>query len=288
MERHDTLRIFEYMQLENVEPNHATFVSVLRACGHIGHAEKGLHYFRAMLSTYGLHPQLEHYSCMVDIIGRSGQVHEALRLIEDMPFEADDVIWRTLHSICKLHGNVKAAEKAASAILQLDPQDSSIYVLLSNIYAEAGMWGEVSKMRKTMRHGRPKKEPVCSWIEVKDEVHAFLVGDKAHPRCKDAYEKLDLLVAEMTRVGYSIGQKSILWLMRRWESRSFLKMSSKLAFSPIKRSRFPSLQNHATKNPQIPLPISQLLPLLGFRIGLRSECQRSGVRAELAAETKES
>ncbi|KAM2370920.1 hypothetical protein ACFX1X_045828 [Malus domestica] len=251
---------FTYATLENVEPNHATFVSVLRACGHIGHAEKG----------------------------RSGQVHEALRLIEDMPFEADDVIWRTLHSICKLHGNVKVAEKAASAILQLDPQDSSTYVMLSNIYAEAGMWGEVSKMRKTMRHGRPKKEPVCSWIEVKDEVHAFLVGDKAHPRCKDAYEKLDLLVAEMTRVGYSIGQKSILWLMRRWESRSFLKMSSKLAFSPIKRSRFPSLQNHATKNPQIPLPISQLLPLLGFRIGRRSECQRSGVRAELAAETKES
>ncbi|CAN6574567.1 unnamed protein product [Malus baccata var. baccata] len=202
--------------LENVEPNHATFVSVLRACGHIGHAEKGLHYFRTMLSTYGLHPRLEHYSCMVDIIGRSGQVHGALRLIEDMPFEADDVIRRTLLSICKLHGNVKVAEKAASAILQLDPQDSSTYVLLSNIYAEAGMWGEVSKMRKTMRHGRPKKEPVCSWIEVKDEVHAFLVGDKAHPRCKDAYEKLDLL-------------KSILWLMRRWESRSFLKMSSKLA-----------------------------------------------------------
>ncbi|KAM1770512.1 hypothetical protein EV1_044937 [Malus domestica] len=119
-----------------------------------------------------------------------------------MPFEADDVIWRTLHSICKLHGNVKVAAKAASAILQLDPQDSSTYVLPSNIYAETGMWGEVSKMRKTMRHGRPKKEPGCSWIEVKDEVHAFLVGDKAHPRCKDAYEKLDLLVAEMTRVGY--------------------------------------------------------------------------------------
>ncbi|KAM2858911.1 pentatricopeptide repeat-containing protein At3g02330, mitochondrial [Malus sylvestris] len=198
----DALRIFEYMQLENVEPNHATFVSVLRACGHIGHAEKGLHYFRAMLSDYGLHPQLEHYSCMVDIIGRSGQVHEALRLIDNMPFEADDVIWRTLLSICKLHGNVEVAEKAASSILQLDPQDSSTYVLLSNIYAEAGMWGKVSKMRKTMWHGKLKKEPGCSWIEVKDEVHAFLVGDKAHPRHEEVYEQLDLLVSEMTRVGY--------------------------------------------------------------------------------------
>ncbi|XP_021827735.1 pentatricopeptide repeat-containing protein At3g02330, mitochondrial isoform X4 [Prunus avium] len=198
----DALRIFENMQLENVKPNHSTFVSILRACGHIGQVEKGLHYFRTMCNDYGLHPQLEHYSCMVDIIGRSGQVHEALRLIQDMPFEADDIIWRTLLSICKLHGNVEVAEKAASSILQMDPQDSSTYVLLSNIYAEAGMWGEVSKMRKTMKRSKLKKEPGCSWIEVKDELHAFLVGDKAHPRCNEVYEKLNLLVAEMMRVGY--------------------------------------------------------------------------------------
>ncbi|KAM1767360.1 hypothetical protein ACFX12_045456 [Malus domestica] len=146
-----------------------------------------------------------------------------------MPFEADDVIWRTLHSICKLHGNVKVAAKAASAILQLDPQDSSTYVLPSNIYAETGMWGEVSKMRKTMRHGRPKKEPGCSWIEVKDEVHAFLVGDKAHPRCKDAYEKLDLLVAEMTRVGYSIGQKSIFVVDEEMGEQEFLEDELKIS-----------------------------------------------------------
>lgn len=198
----DALRIFDNMQLENVEPNHVTFVSVLRACGHIGHAEKGSYYFRTMVSDYGLEPQLEHYSCMVDIIGRSGQVDEALGLIQDMPFEPDDVIWRTLLSICKLHGDVQVAEIAANSIWQLDPQDSSTYVLLSNIYAEAGMWGEVSKMRKMMRYNGMKKEPGCSWIEVKDEVHAFFVGDKAHPRSKEVYDRLDLLVAEMMRVGY--------------------------------------------------------------------------------------
>ncbi|PRQ53236.1 putative tetratricopeptide-like helical domain, DYW domain-containing protein [Rosa chinensis] len=198
----DALRIFDNMQLENVEPNHVTFVSVLRACGHIGNAEKGLYYFRTMLSDYGLKPQLEHYSCMVDIIGRSGQVDQALRLIQDMPFEPDDVIWRTLLSICKLHGNVQVAEIAANSIWQLDPQDSSTYVLLSNIYAEAGMWGEVLEMRKTMRYNRMKKEPGCSWIEVKDEVHAFFVGDKAHPRSEEVYERLDLLVVEMMRIGY--------------------------------------------------------------------------------------
>ncbi|KAA8530492.1 hypothetical protein F0562_005201 [Nyssa sinensis] len=193
----DALKIFDDMRLENVKPNHATFVSVLRACAHMGLVEKGLHYFHSMQSDYGLDPQLEHYSCMVDILGRSGQVSDALKLIHEMPFEADDVIWRTLLSICKMHGNVEVAEKAASSLLQLDSQDSAACVLLSNIYADAGMWDGVSKMRKMMRHNRLKKEPGCSWIEVKSEVHMFLVGDKVHPRSREIYEKLDVLTNEM-------------------------------------------------------------------------------------------
>ncbi|CBI16904.3 unnamed protein product, partial [Vitis vinifera] len=198
----EALKIFEYMQLENVKPNHATFLAVLRACGHMGLVEKGLHYFHSMLSNYGLDPQLEHYSCVVDIMGRSGQVSKALELIEGMPFEADAVIWRTLLSICKIHGNVEVAEKAAYSILQLEPEDSAAYVLLSNIYANAGMWNEVTKLRKMMRFNGLKKEPGCSWIEIKSEVHAFLVGDKAHPRSKEIYENLDVLTDEMKWVGY--------------------------------------------------------------------------------------
>lgn len=197
----EALTTFENMQLENVKPNHATFVSVLRACGHIGHVEKGLHYFHAM-SDYGLDPQLEHYSCIVDILGRSGKVTEALKLIQEMPFEADAVLWRTLLSICKIHGNVEVAEKAANCIHRLDPQDASAYVLLSNIYADAGMWDQFTETRKIMRYNYLKKEPGCSWIEVKDEVHTFLVGDKAHPKCKEIYEKLDVLIGEMKLYGY--------------------------------------------------------------------------------------
>ncbi|XP_022727509.1 pentatricopeptide repeat-containing protein At3g02330, mitochondrial [Durio zibethinus] len=193
----EALKIFEDMITENVIPNHATFVSVLRACAHIGLVEKGLRYFALMSSDYGLTPQLEHYSCMVDIMGRAGQVSEALKLINDMPFAPDDVIWRSLLSICKIHGNVEVAEKVANSLLQLDPQDSSAYILLSNIYADAGMWDKVSDMRKIMRFNKLKKEPGCSWIEIKDEVHAFLAGDRAHPRCKEIYGKLVNLVDEM-------------------------------------------------------------------------------------------
>lgn len=200
----EALRIFEDMQLENVKPNHATFIAVLRACGHMGLVEQGMHYFHSMLHDYGLDPQLEHYSCLVDIMGRSGQVSNALELIEGMPFEADAVIWRTLLSICKIHGNVEVAEKAAYAIMRLEPQDSAAYILLANIYANAGMWNEVIRLRKVMKFNGLKKEPGCSWIEIKNEVHTFLVGDKTHPRRTQIYENLDLLTDEMKLVGYDI------------------------------------------------------------------------------------
>lgn len=199
----NALDIFEKMQVEEgVKPNHATFVAVLRACAHMGLVEKGLHYFNSMQVDYGLNPQMDHYSCMVDILGRSGQVIQALKLIQEMPFDPDDVVWRTLLSICKMHKNVEVAEIAAGSLMQLDPEDSSACVLLSNIYADAGMWEEVSRLRQLMRHGRLKKEPGCSWVEIKSEVHMFLVGDKAHPRCEDIYEYLHILLDEMKWVGY--------------------------------------------------------------------------------------
>lgn len=199
----EALKVFEKMQRENVRPNHTTFLSVLRACAHIGLVDKGLFYFDSMLKDYGLDPQVEHYSCMVDIIGRSGRVDQALKLIYNMPLEADCVVWRTLLSVCKIIGNVEVAEIAAKSILELDNEDSSTYVLLANIYANANMWEKVSKMRKTMKYNRLKKEPGCSWIEVKDEVHTFLVGDKAHPRWNEIYAELGVLLGEMKSVGYA-------------------------------------------------------------------------------------
>ncbi|KAL2896148.1 hypothetical protein RDABS01_037932 [Bienertia sinuspersici] len=190
------LKVFEDMKRVKVKPNHATFIAVLRACGHMGLVEKGWDFFSSMHS-YGLDPQLDHYSCMVDMLGKSGQVGKALELIEDMPFEPDDVIWRTLLSVCKMFGNVEIAEKAANSILKLDPEDSSVYILLTNIYANAGMWNEVSRTRKMMRENNVKKEPGCSWIEVTGDVHTFLANEKAHPSCEAIYEELDLLYSEL-------------------------------------------------------------------------------------------
>ncbi|KAG9135524.1 hypothetical protein Leryth_021965 [Lithospermum erythrorhizon] len=206
----DALKVFEKMKLENVKPNHATFVAVLRACAHMGLVREGMCYFKSMQLDYGLDPKVEHYSCMVDLLGRCDRVSDALKVIQGMPFEADDVIWRTLLSICKMQGNVEVAEIAATRLLQLDPQDSSSYILLSNIYANAGMWDKVSNLRKILRHCRIKKEPGCSWIELLSEVHMFLVSDKAHPNCEDIYDNLDLLTGDMRRRGYTSDTESLL------------------------------------------------------------------------------
>ncbi|KAK1288152.1 Pentatricopeptide repeat-containing protein [Acorus calamus] len=183
-------------------PNHTTFIAILRACGHVGLVDEGMRYFNLMREEYKLEPRLEHYSCMVDIIGRSGRIREALELIKDMPFEPDAIIWRTLMSVCKIGKNVEVAERAANSILELDPDDSSACILLSNIYAEAGKWEEVLRMRSSMRDNQLKKVPGCSWIEVKSEVHSFLAGDRDHSKRNEIYIRLDELIGEMKRVEY--------------------------------------------------------------------------------------
>ncbi|XP_052133860.1 pentatricopeptide repeat-containing protein At3g02330, mitochondrial [Oryza glaberrima] len=197
----EALRMFERMQKENVVPNHATFVAVLRACSHVGLFDDGCRYFHLMTTHYKLEPQLEHFACMVDILGRSKGPREAVKFINSMPFQADAVIWKTLLSICKIRQDVEIAELAASNVLLLDPDDSSVYILLSNVYAESGKWADVSRTRRLLKQGRLKKEPGCSWIEVQSEMHGFLVGDKAHPRSGELYEMLNDLIGEMKLSG---------------------------------------------------------------------------------------
>ncbi|CAA7407756.1 unnamed protein product [Spirodela intermedia] len=198
----EALRIFARMRAEKVNPNQATFVAVLRACAHIGSLEEGMTHFSSMSRDFGVDPQLEHYSCMVDLLGRSGRPREAMELILGMPFEADAVIWRTLLSVCRARGYLEMAEVAAGEVLRLEPEDSAAYVLLSGAYAEAGRWDEVSRLRRTMRERRMKKEPGCSWIEVEGVVRMFLAGDEGRLACRAMCDALDALAGEMKRSGY--------------------------------------------------------------------------------------
>ncbi|KAM0840417.1 hypothetical protein ACQ4PT_059683 [Festuca glaucescens] len=185
------LELFGDMLRSGVSPNSVTFISVLSACSHAGLIRQGRELFARMRGIYNISPQLEHYGCMVDLLGRGGLLEEAEAMIYDMDVEPDTVIWRSLLSACLVHGNDRLAEIAGQEIIKREPGDDGVYVLLWNIYASSDRWKEALDMRKQMLTRKIFKKPGCSWIEVDGGVHEFLVEDKAHDARREIYETLE-------------------------------------------------------------------------------------------------
>ncbi|XP_041018232.1 pentatricopeptide repeat-containing protein At2g41080 isoform X1 [Juglans microcarpa x Juglans regia] len=198
----EAIELFEYMEQEEIEANEVTFLSLLYACSHCGLKEKGIEFFDKMVKKYAVEPRLEHYTCMVDLLGRSGCLEEAEAMIRSMPVKADVIIWKTLLSACKIHKKADMAKRIAEEVIRLYPQDSAPYVLLSNIHASAKRWQDVSEVRKAMRDRMVKKEPGISWLEVKNAVHQFCIGDKTHPKSAEIDLYLKELTSEMKLRGY--------------------------------------------------------------------------------------
>ena len=185
------LELFGDMLRSGIVPNSVTFVSVLSACSHAGLIQQGRELFDKMRGIYNVNPQLEHYGCMIDLLGRGGLLEEAEALIADMDIEPDTVIWRSLLSACLVHGNDRLAEIAGQEIIKREPGDDGVYVLLWNIYASSDRWKEALDMRKEMLTRKIFKKPGCSWIEVDGGVHEFLVEDKTHDARREIYETLE-------------------------------------------------------------------------------------------------
>ncbi|XAR57184.1 hypothetical protein NMG60_11025237 [Bertholletia excelsa] len=148
-----SLEIFSELQKRNIELNGITFIGVLCACCHAGLVEEGEKFFRSM-NMYGVEPNVKHYGCIVDLLGRAGRLAEAEELIRSMPMKADVVIWGTLLAACRTHGNVEIGELAAESLARLEPSHGGSRVLLSNIYADAGRWDDAFLVRRAMQsHG---------------------------------------------------------------------------------------------------------------------------------------
>ncbi|XXG62620.1 hypothetical protein AAC387_Pa05g0944 [Persea americana] len=183
-------------------PNEVTYISVLAACSHAGLVETGRCYFAWMLDDWNVEPNVHHYSCMVDLLGRAGLIQEAWELIEEMPFDATASMWGSLLGSCRIHGNLELAELAAEHLFKMEPNNAGNHVLLSNVYAADKRWDEVMKARKLLKDSGAKKEMGKSWIEVRDRVHTFVVGEGNHPNIAEIYEKLDELEKEMKKLDY--------------------------------------------------------------------------------------
>lgn len=155
-----------------------------------------------MSQAYGIIPGVEHHACIVDLLGRAGHLNEAHNYIHEKSLQPSAVIWQSLLAACREYGNIELGEQAAKCILALGPQDVTTYVQLSNIYAAAGRWDDVNRVRKMMKDVGLKKKPGFSWIEVKNKVHTFVVGDRSHPQTEEIYAELQRLTGLMKEAGH--------------------------------------------------------------------------------------
>eukprot|EP01018_Ginkgo_biloba_P010381 Gb_31374 [translate_table: standard] len=228
----DALQLFEEMKLAGVKANHITFIGVLFACSHVGLVHEGQRYYNSMIKDHGIMPSMDHYACMVDLFGRAGHLDEAVRIINKMAFEPGALVWRTLLGACRIHGNIDLAKHAAECLLELEPEDDATYVLLSNVYAAAGKWDDVVKVRKMMKDRGVIKEQGRSWIVVKNKVHTFVVRDKSHPETEKIYAKLDKLIVQLEEAGYVPNTNFVLHDVEEEQKELFLSYhSEKLAIA---------------------------------------------------------
>ncbi|KAL5860690.1 hypothetical protein ACOSQ3_002006 [Xanthoceras sorbifolium] len=161
----EAVNLFRKLEKEHMVPNDITFVGVLSACCHAGLIDVGREIFGSMKPVYGVEPKIEHYGCMVDLLGRGGKIEEAEGLIKGMVWKADVVMLGALLAACKNHGNIEVAERLVKQMIVLEPNNHGVYVVLSNLYAEAGRWEDVMRLRKVMKVGNLKKTPGWSLVD---------------------------------------------------------------------------------------------------------------------------
>ncbi|KAM0857659.1 hypothetical protein ACQ4PT_048320 [Festuca glaucescens] len=169
----DALALFADMRRAGVKPNKVTFLGVLSACCHAGFVEDGLQHFNAMAEVHGVVPGVEHYGCVVDMLGRAGRLDEAEELVTAMPVRPDAPIWGSLLSACRAHGHVERAERVMQRMAYDEEADAGGYVLMSNMYAREGRHGKAVRVRQQMRKSKVDKVPGCSLIEIDGVVHEF-------------------------------------------------------------------------------------------------------------------
>ncbi|KAJ7545585.1 hypothetical protein O6H91_08G002000 [Diphasiastrum complanatum] len=198
----DALRLFEQMCQKGVEIDNATFVCLLSACSHAGLVDLAHYLFESISSVYGILARIEHHSCMIDILGRVGHLHEADKLIKTMWCQPDVSVWMALLGACRIYGILQLGELAAKQIFKLDPENVGAYVLLSNLYATTGKWDNSRMLQQMRKRRHVHKQPGQTWIEVNNQVHTFLVNDREHPQIMEIEEELKRLSEEMIKAGY--------------------------------------------------------------------------------------
>ncbi|MED6124381.1 hypothetical protein PIB30_058441 [Stylosanthes scabra] len=193
-----SLRTFDEMLEAGMKPDNITFVAVLSACSHAGLLAAGRRLFNRMASEFGIKPNVEHYACMVDLLGRAGLLQEASNIVRNMPIEPNECVWGALLNSCRMHRVTDIAEETASNILTLKSEITGSFMLLSNIYAASGRWEDSARVRVSAKSKGLKKTPGQSWIEVRKKFYTFSAGSVLHLRQDEIYGILEELTLQMT------------------------------------------------------------------------------------------
>lgn len=221
---------FREMIRHGVSPSPISFVSVLGACSHAGLVAEGKELFDSMLKEHKISPSVEHYACMVDLLGRANQLEEAAMIIQDMRIEPGPKVWGSLLGSCRIHCNVELAERASRRLFELEPTNAGNYVLLADIYAEAKMWDEVKQVKKLLEAKGLQKVSGCSMIEVKRKIYCLQSVDEINIQIEQVHALLLKLSTEMKQKGYVPDTRIVLYdLDEEEKERILLGHSEKLA-----------------------------------------------------------
>ncbi|PIN00697.1 hypothetical protein CDL12_26805 [Handroanthus impetiginosus] len=200
--------LFEEMIRSQIKPDHVAMVAILSACSHSGLVDQGQLLFEKMQIIYGITPKLEHFACMVDLFGRAGLLKKAKEIILRMPYNPTSEMWATLIGACRVHGNVDIGEWAAEKLLELKPQNSGYYVLIANMFAAAGCWGKLAKVRTFMKDLGVRKDPGCAWVDIGTGFSPFVVEDTSNSQADEIYVLLEGLNKQMKDVDNIAGENS--------------------------------------------------------------------------------
>ncbi|MCD7452804.1 hypothetical protein HAX54_018245 [Datura stramonium] len=194
------IKLFEEMKKQKVRPDSITFLGVLSSCRHAGFVKEGMSYFNSMID-YGVKPEVDHYSCIVDLLGRARLLEEAREFIKKMPIQPNGVIWGSLLMSCRLQGNFWLGIEAAENRLALEPWSTSTHLQLVNLYAGLGYWDQAARVQKLMKDNGLKRDPGYSWIEISNQVFRFTAEDVSMGRIKSIASLVDILVDHMRSFG---------------------------------------------------------------------------------------
>lgn len=199
----DALSLFHRMTELGMTPDERTMTAVLSACRNAGMVAEGRRYFEEMKKSYGIQQRLQHYGCLIDLLGRAGDLEEAEELVRRMPIDPDRVIWRTLAWASKIHGDTGRAERLVREhLLGFGFGDSGSFVLLGNIYSTARKWEQKARVWEAMGRRGMKKPAASSRIEIDGEIHEFEAGDGRHPEAEKIYMKLEEIEERLREEGH--------------------------------------------------------------------------------------